>query len=58
MREALTRAELPLEGTHHRGRDDAWSLVLSKVEGIAALLCTLLRGIQGSSTYLVFTLVF
>lgn len=31
MREALKQAGLPLEGTHHRGGDDAWN--------IAGLLC-------------------
>ena len=35
MSEALKRAGLPLEGTHHRGGDDAWN--------IAGLLCHLLR---------------
>ncbi len=33
---ALERLGLPLEGTHHRGADDAWN--------IAAILATLLRG--------------
>lgn len=35
MDEALRMAGLPLEGTHHRGVDDAWN--------IAALLAWLLR---------------
>jgi inhibitor of KinA sporulation pathway (predicted exonuclease) len=39
MSEALQRVGLPLEGTHHRGGDDAWN--------IAGLLCHLLRGIRG-----------
>lgn len=39
MSEALKRAGLPLEGTHHRGGDDAWN--------IAGLLCELLRRIRG-----------
>ena len=39
MSEALKRAGLPLEGTHHRGGDDAWN--------IAGLLCQLLRRIRG-----------
>ena len=39
MSEALQRAGLPLEGTHHRGGDDAWN--------IAGLLCQLLRRIRG-----------
>jgi len=39
MSEALVRAGLPLEGTHHRGGDDAWN--------IAGLLCQLLRRIRG-----------
>ena len=34
MSEALRRLALPLEGTHHRGGDDAWN--------IAGLLCALL----------------
>jgi inhibitor of KinA sporulation pathway (predicted exonuclease) len=38
MSEALKRAGLPLEGTHHRGGDDAWN--------IAGLLCHLLRSIR------------
>jgi inhibitor of KinA sporulation pathway (predicted exonuclease) len=38
MSEALKRARLPLEGTHHRGGDDAWN--------IAGLLCHLLRRIR------------
>ena len=37
--EALKRVGLPLEGTHHRGGDDAWN--------IAGLLCHLLRSIRG-----------
>ncbi|MBN1919599.1 MAG: exonuclease domain-containing protein [Anaerolineae bacterium] len=36
MAQALARLELPLEGTHHRGGDDAWN--------IAAVLAALLRG--------------
>jgi len=39
MSEALKRTGLPLEGTHHRGGDDAWN--------IAGLLCHLLRRIRG-----------
>lgn len=39
MSEALKRAGLPLEGTHHRGGDDAWN--------IAGLLCHLLRSMRG-----------
>jgi len=39
MSEALKRAGLPLEGTHHRGGDDAWN--------IAGLLCQVLRRIRG-----------
>jgi len=39
MSEALKRAGLPLEGTHHRGGDDAWN--------IAGLLSHLLRSIRG-----------
>ena len=39
MSEALVRTGLPLEGTHHRGGDDAWN--------IAGLLCQLLRRIRG-----------
>ena len=35
MDEALRLAGLPLEGTHHRGVDDAWN--------IAALLESMLR---------------
>jgi inhibitor of KinA sporulation pathway (predicted exonuclease) len=46
MSEALQRAGLPLEGTHHRGGDEAWNPVLSEVEGIAGLLCQLLRRIR------------
>jgi len=37
--EALKRAGLLLEGTHHRGGDDAWN--------IAGLLCKLLRRTRG-----------
>lgn len=40
MGEALLRVGLPLEGTHHRGGDDAWN--------IAGLLCHLLWRIRGS----------
>lgn len=36
MAQALARLGLPLEGTHHRGGDDAWN--------IAAILAALLRG--------------
>lgn len=39
MSEALRRVGLPLEGTHHRGGDDAWN--------IAGLLCHLLRRTRG-----------
>ena len=39
MSEALKRAGLPLDGTHHRGGDDAWN--------ITGLLCQLLRRIRG-----------
>ena len=39
MSEALKRAGQSLEGTHHRGSDDAWN--------IAGLLCQLLRRIRG-----------
>lgn len=35
MAEALSRLQLPLEGTHHRGHDDAWN--------IAHILATLLQ---------------
>jgi inhibitor of KinA sporulation pathway (predicted exonuclease) len=35
MDKALTIASLPLEGTHHRGHDDAWN--------IAALMSTLTK---------------
>lgn len=38
MSEALRRLGLPLEGTHHRGGDDAWN--------IAGLLCHLLQRIR------------
>jgi inhibitor of KinA sporulation pathway (predicted exonuclease) len=33
MAEALNRLNLPLEGTHHRGHDDAWNIarILSKL---------------------------
>lgn len=37
---ALERLGLPLEGTHHRGDDDAWN--------IAAVLCHLLRGMRSA----------
>lgn len=40
MSEALRRVGLPLEGTHHRGGDDAWN--------IAGLLCRLLRCIRSA----------
>jgi inhibitor of KinA sporulation pathway (predicted exonuclease) len=39
MDAALAHAGLPLDGTHHRGVDDAWN--------IAALLCGLLRRARG-----------
>jgi inhibitor of KinA sporulation pathway (predicted exonuclease) len=39
MDEALRLADLPLEGTHHRGVDDAWN--------IAALLALMLRTHRG-----------
>jgi inhibitor of KinA sporulation pathway (predicted exonuclease) len=26
MKEALEMVDLPLEGTHHRGHDDAWNI--------------------------------
>lgn len=39
MSEALRRLALPLEGTHHRGGDDAWN--------IAGLLCVLLGRMRG-----------
>lgn len=38
MAEALDRLGLPLEGTHHRGGDDAWN--------IAAILALLLRRLR------------
>jgi inhibitor of KinA sporulation pathway (predicted exonuclease) len=38
--EACQRLGRPLEGTHHRGVDDAWN--------IAGILCALLRRIRGS----------
>jgi inhibitor of KinA sporulation pathway (predicted exonuclease) len=41
MDKALQIARLPLEGTHHRGHDDAWN--------IAALMSTLLRSARGTS---------
>ena len=52
MSEALKRpaaaaVRLLLEGTHHRGGDDAWNPVLSGVDGIAGLLCQLLRWTRG-----------
>jgi inhibitor of KinA sporulation pathway (predicted exonuclease) len=40
MSEALRRVGLPLEGTHHRGGEDAWN--------IAGLLCHLLRRIRST----------
>lgn len=39
MDAALAHVGSPLEGTHHRGDDDAWN--------IAGLLCGLLRGARG-----------
>ena len=42
MAQALARLELPLEGTHHRGGDDAWN--------IAAILAALLRGYRASTS--------
>jgi inhibitor of KinA sporulation pathway (predicted exonuclease) len=42
MAEALAMAGLPLEGTHHRGADDAWN--------IAALLAALLAGMRRAPT--------
>jgi inhibitor of KinA sporulation pathway (predicted exonuclease) len=38
MEAALRRLGMPLEGTHHRGADDAWN--------IAGVLCRLLAGIR------------
>jgi inhibitor of KinA sporulation pathway (predicted exonuclease) len=40
MDKALNIATLPLEGTHHRGHDDAWN--------IAALMSTLLKSARGT----------
>jgi len=40
MHEALEKLGLPLEGTHHRGGDDAWN--------IAALLAVVLKKYRGS----------
>jgi inhibitor of KinA sporulation pathway (predicted exonuclease) len=40
MAAALEHAGLPLEGTHHRGGDDAWN--------IAAMLCQLLTAVRES----------
>ena len=39
--EAYARLGLPLEGTHHRGADDAWN--------IAGVLCRLLRANRGQA---------
>ncbi|MEO6890688.1 MAG: hypothetical protein ABI456_14880 [Ktedonobacteraceae bacterium] len=40
MAEALQLLQLPLEGVHHRGGDDAWN--------IAAILAAILRRARGS----------
>jgi inhibitor of KinA sporulation pathway (predicted exonuclease) len=42
MEAALRRLGMPLDGTHHRGADDAWN--------IAGVLCRLLAGIRGTGS--------